>query len=132
MAKSLRGVRVLVVEDDPDLGTMTRIFLEDEGAMVRVVKSGGDALRQVGSFAPELALLDSRLPDMPGRTLSGLLHEHAASCVQVLVSGDHAEVANWSRFGGHAVSKPYDLDEFLGVLVRAIHEEQPAAAASGL
>jgi len=122
---------VLVVEDDPDLGTMTQLFLEDEGAMVRVAQSGGDALREIDTFEPELALLDSRLPDMPGRTLSGLLHEHASSCVQVLVSGDHAEVQDWSRFGGFAVSKPYDLDEFLGILVRAVHAESHAVA-SGL
>lgn len=121
MRKALSGVKVLVVEDDPDLGTMTQTFLEEEGALVRVAQSGGDALREIGGFAPELALLDSRLPDMGGRALSLILHERASACVQVLVSGDLAEVAQWSRIGGLAVSKPYDLDEFLGVLVRALH-----------
>lgn len=129
MAKNLNGVRVLLVEDDPDLGSMTRTFLEDEGAQVCIAQSGGDALREVGDFRPEIALLDSRLPDMAGRTLSGLLQKQAASCVQVLVSGDLAEVASWSRIGGIAVSKPYDLEEFLGVLVRAIHPDEAAATA---
>lgn len=123
MRKALTGVRVLVVEDDPDLGTMTQTFLEEEGAMVRVAQTGGAALEEIIQFSPELALLDSRLPDMGGRALSLMLHERASTCVQILVSGDHAEVAQWSRIGGLAVSKPYDLDEFLGVLLRALPAE---------
>ncbi len=126
MRKALSGVRVLLVEDDPDLCTLTQTFLEEEGAMVRVAQSGGDALREIGRFSPELALVDARLPDMGGRALSLMLSERASTCVQILVSGDHREVDRWSRIGGLAVCKPYDLDEFLGVLVRALHP-QPVA-----
>lgn len=120
MGKALSGVKVLVVEDDRDLGCLTRIVLEEEGAQVRVAHTASDALTAIGSFSPEIALLDSRLPDMTGRVLSHHLQERVSSCVQILVSGDAAEVEHWSQVGGHALSKPYDLDEFLGVLVRAL------------
>lgn len=123
--RDLSGVKVLVIEDDPELGWMTRTVLEDEGAQVMVVESGSDALDAVTSFAPELALVDARLPDMTGGTLSGLLQERVGGCAQVLVSGDLAEVDRWSQHGGLAVKKPYDLDEFIGVLSQAVH---PAVA----
>lgn len=120
MGKTLAGVKVLVVEDDYDLGCMTRSVLEDEGATVRVASTASDALETVGSFHPEIVLLDSRLPDMNGRALSAHLQKRFASCVPILVSGDVAEVKHWSQVGGHALSKPYDLDEFLSVVVRAL------------
>lgn len=126
MRRNLSGVRVLVIEDDPELGWMTRTILEDEGAMVRVANSGGDALDTISSFDPQLAVVDARLPDMTGGTLSELLRERVESCVQVLVSGDLAEVDRWARIGAYALSKPYDVDELICMLAEAARE--PAAA----
>lgn len=120
MAGGLAGLKVLVVEDDPELGWLTRTLLEEEGATVQVALSGRDAIEAIDTFDPELALVDARLPDMTGGTFSKILQKRRQSCVQVLVSGDVAEVARWSGFGKHAVSKPYDVDEFLGVLHKAV------------
>src|SRR5215472_2908408 len=59
-------VRVLLVEDDADLGEATAEFLRMEGLDVQVAASGRDALDAAPAFHPQLVLCDLRLPDMSG------------------------------------------------------------------
>jgi CheY-like chemotaxis protein len=59
-------LRVLLVEDHPDLAAATADFLEAEGLDVRTALSGHDALGIASSFQPQLLLCDMNLPDMSG------------------------------------------------------------------
>ena len=59
-------LRVLLVEDHPDLAAATSEFLEAEGLDVRTALSGGEALEIAPAFRPQLTLCDMRLPDMTG------------------------------------------------------------------
>jgi two-component system response regulator MprA len=59
-------LRVLLIEDDPDLAEATTAFLEAEGLDVRTVLSGREALETASAFQPELVLCDLSLPDMHG------------------------------------------------------------------
>jgi len=65
MSKEL--VRILYVEDEPDIQAVARIALESVGGFtVEVCSSGRDALVKVGIFKPDLLLLDVMMPDMDG------------------------------------------------------------------
>ena len=59
-------MRVLLIEDDPDLAEATAAFLEGEGLDVRTALSGREALETASAFQPELVLCDLSLPDMHG------------------------------------------------------------------
>ena len=59
-------LRVLLVEDDPDLADVTAEFLRAEGLDVQTVRSGREALDVAPAFRPQLALCDMNLPDMTG------------------------------------------------------------------
>jgi DNA-binding response OmpR family regulator len=60
------ALRVLLVEDDPDLAEATAEFLRLEALDVRIAVSGRDALENVAAFRPQLVLCDLNLPDMTG------------------------------------------------------------------
>jgi two-component system phosphate regulon response regulator PhoB len=58
--------KILVVEDEQDLGTLLDHVLKKEGFRVEVVRAGREAIRSVRSETPDLVLLDLMLPDMSG------------------------------------------------------------------
>lgn len=116
---ALDGLRVLVVEDDPELRTLTELILEEEGVVVRGFARGSEALGAVSSFAPQVALLDSRLPDTTGVALGRELAARVPDCIQVLVSGDAEGVSEWIRLGHLALPKPYEIDDLVALLREA-------------
>ncbi|HXM58529.1 MAG TPA: response regulator [Candidatus Dormibacteraeota bacterium] len=59
-------VHVLLVEDDPSVAEMYRVRLEMDGYRVLVAPDGVTGLGLVREMAPELVLLDSRLPRLDG------------------------------------------------------------------
>ena len=58
--------RVLIVEDEPDIGDLLAFHLEREGYHVSRSRTGADALRQVRARPPDLILLDLMLPELGG------------------------------------------------------------------
>jgi DNA-binding response OmpR family regulator len=58
--------RILVVEDEPAVGMALTYALADEGYTVQLAKTGHEALQLAAAEAPDLFLLDLRLPDSDG------------------------------------------------------------------
>jgi two-component system alkaline phosphatase synthesis response regulator PhoP len=58
--------KILVVEDEPAVAMGLTYALADEGYSVQLAKTGQEALHQTAMEAPDLFLLDLRLPDMDG------------------------------------------------------------------
>ena len=58
--------RVLLVDDDPKFQNILRAFLELKGFHVIVASSGQDALAEIARSAPQVVLLDMKMPGMDG------------------------------------------------------------------
>jgi signal transduction histidine kinase/CheY-like chemotaxis protein len=65
----LEGVRVLVVDDEPDARELITFVLENAGAAVRVAESARDALQAVSTFAPQVIVSDIGMPLEDGYSL---------------------------------------------------------------
>jgi CheY-like chemotaxis protein len=65
----LRGIRVLLVEDEPDTRELVTDCLERMGASVVALPAAEEALRAFGAFAPHVILSDLSLPRMDGREM---------------------------------------------------------------
>lgn len=65
---SLRGITVLVVEDEPDMRNLIQRTLEDYGAHVLAASSAPEGLQLLES-GPDLLLSDIRLPEIDGYEL---------------------------------------------------------------
>ena len=67
---SLGGLRVLVVEDDPDARELVTTILEDAGAVVESAPSAAMGFDAVRRFQPQLLVSAIGMPDEDGYSLS--------------------------------------------------------------
>jgi DNA-binding response OmpR family regulator len=58
--------RILIVEDEQNIASFVKLYLEKAGFAVERVATGRDAIARVQAFAPSLVLLDLNLPDIDG------------------------------------------------------------------
>lgn len=107
--------RVLVVDDYPDSADMLAEALEDMGHRVAVAHDGESALVIADNFAPQIAILDLRLPQMDGFELAGKLKQsHGADVVLVAMTGlsRPEERSKAAQVGfEHYFVKPIDLEK---------------------
>jgi DNA-binding response OmpR family regulator len=57
---------IMIVEDEPAVARGVQVALEREGYGVNVIPTGEEAVSRFGEFAPDLVLLDVRLPGIDG------------------------------------------------------------------
>ncbi|MFI6080278.1 response regulator transcription factor [Streptomyces sp. NPDC051217] len=119
-------VRVLVVDDEPDVTEVLAGVLTAEGWQVRTASDGATALTTARDFRPDAVVLDWMLPDLDGlRIMRELRREAPSVCVLFLTARDAVEdrVAGITAGGDDYVTKPYSLEEVLarlrGLLRRA-------------
>jgi len=126
------AVRVLVIDDEPDLTEVLSGALAGEGWAVRTAADGAGALTVARSFRPHAVVLDWMLPDIDGlRVLQLLRQELETVCVLFLTARDSVEdrIAGITAGGDDYVTKPFSLEEVLarlrGLLRRAGMAQAP-------
>ncbi|RED54698.1 response regulator transcription factor [Cohnella lupini] len=68
--------KILVVDDDPHIRELVKVFLLQEGFEVLEASNGVDALRLLETTAADLVILDIMMPHMDGWELCQELREH--------------------------------------------------------
>jgi two-component system OmpR family response regulator len=112
-------LRVLVVDDEPDLVDVLTRMLTYEGWMVRGAQDGTSALSVGGEFGPDAVILDVNLPDSTGfDVLRSLRSMNPRVCVLFLTARDAVEdrVAGITAGGDDYVTKPFSMEELLARL----------------
>ncbi|MCA1952005.1 MAG: sigma-54 dependent transcriptional regulator [Hyphomicrobiales bacterium] len=133
----LDGRRILLVEDDPIMGESLAQRLAIEGAKVRWLSNGSEALRHFSHAAPELVICDIRLPDMSGEEVFRKLADGGASAPFLFITafGDIDQAVRLTRAGaGDYMAKPFQMDTFLGrvkSLIRSRADETGAPVLGG-
>jgi DNA-binding response OmpR family regulator len=85
-------VRVLLVEDDPEVAQMYRLKLELDGYAVDVASDGVQALRMATQDPPDLLFLDIRLPKMDGLgVLEALREDTRTQNLPVVILSNYSE-----------------------------------------
>lgn len=69
----LIGLRILVVDDQPDIQDVVAFILEQAGAVVSVAASAPEALNLIEQSLPDVLICDIGMPDMDGYMLMRLL-----------------------------------------------------------
>jgi CheY-like chemotaxis protein len=113
-------MRVLVVEDEPDLGEVFRDFLNELGHHPVLVRSAEAALGKLSSERPDAIILDIQLPGMSGLDFMQLRPVREAGLPIVAVSGvaTESQARECLRLGAlDFVGKPVPLDRLQDVLM---------------
>jgi DNA-binding response OmpR family regulator len=113
-------MRVLVVEDEPDLGDVFRDFLLELGHQPLVVRSAEAALGKLQTERPDAFILDIHLPGMSGLDFLQLRPVKELGVPIVAVSGvvTESQARECLRLGAaDFVGKPVPLDRLNEVLM---------------
>jgi two-component system KDP operon response regulator KdpE len=125
-------VKVLVVDDEPQIRRALRTSLEAHGYVVETVGTGDEGVVAAASQPPELILLDLGLPDMDGTEV--IRRVRAFSEVPIIVlsvrEGQTDKVSALDAGADDYVTKPFGMEELLArsraALRRRGAEEPPA------
>jgi two-component system KDP operon response regulator KdpE len=125
-------VKVLVVDDEPQIRRALRTSLEAHGYAVETVATGDEGVVAAASQPPELILLDLGLPDMDGTEV--IRRVRAFSEVPIIVlsvrEGQTDKVAALDAGADDYVTKPFGMEELLArsrAALRRRGAEEPAA-----
>src|SRR3954471_9026499 len=123
---------VLLVEDEENLASLVRAYLEQEGYRVVWAGSGADALHTLDTEPVRLVVLDLNLPDVDGLTVCKQIRARSSVPVVMLTARDE-EADRLAGLGAGAddyIGKPFSPKE-LGARMKAglgraePHAEEP-------
>jgi DNA-binding response OmpR family regulator len=118
---------VLVVEDDPTVRFLERYLLEEAGYTVVVANNGDQALALAPSCQPDLVVLDVGLPTISGfEVLHALNADATTQGIPVLVVSSYVPLIAPEHlpYIAAALAKPFEQDEFLGLVERLLRERR--------
>jgi DNA-binding response OmpR family regulator len=122
-------MRVLLVEDDRDLGLALKAALEEEGYIIDLVQDGGEALAylQTDPIPYSLAVLDWMLPVMSGVELCQWLRSTGNPLPVLMLTAKDTlvdKIAGLDAGADDYLVKPFDVPELLARL-RALLRRPP-------
>ena len=60
------GATILVVDDEPNIVELARLYLKSEGFKVEAARDGREALQKIAALKPSLVVLDLMMPELDG------------------------------------------------------------------
>jgi len=122
------GIRVLVVDDEPQILRALRINLRVRGYDVHVAATGAEALEVAARFPPDLVILDLGLPDLDGvEVIQGLRGWTKVPVIVLSGRADSADKVEALDAGADDyITKPFGVEELLARL-RAVSRRTGAA-----
>jgi DNA-binding response OmpR family regulator len=122
------SARILVVEDEPRLRELLRLYLEREGHAVTDVGDGPSALSAYEQSGADLVILDLMLPGMQGETVLEALRE--TGDVPVLITSakrsDAERIAGLRLGADDYLGKPFNPHELTARVAAILRRTRPA------
>jgi len=126
--------RILVAEDDPDIGSLLEHYLRKAGFMATVVTSGRDVMPQIKREAPDLVVLDLMLPGLDGlqvcRAIRADANTAAIPVIMLTAKGEESDRIVGLELGADDyITKPFSPNEVVArvrALLRRAHRPAPA------
>jgi len=126
----MAGARILVVEDEPRLRELLRLYLEREGHRVTDAGDGASALAAFDADGADLVILDLMLPGMQGEAVLEALRD--AGDVPVLITSakrsDAERIAGLRLGADDYLGKPFNPHELTARVAAILRRTRPAAA----
>ena len=119
MLQEQEQLRVLVVDDEPNIVDVVSMALRHNGFDVDAEDTGAGAITRVREWRPHVLVLDVMLPDMNGFDVARrLTTEHAGLPILFLSARDSASdrVRGLTTGGDDYVTKPFSLEELVARL----------------
>ena len=118
------ALRVLIADDDRDTVLSLATILLQEGHEVREVYRGDAVLDQVLAYKPDVVLLDIGMPGLTGFEVARHVQQQLGRTRPLLIAitawkQNSAKVLGKLVGFDHYLTKPYSIDELLGLIAPA-------------
>jgi len=127
--------RILVIEDEQDLGSLLEYNLKADGYEAEVARTGAAGLARYKAFKPDLVLLDLMLPDISGAEVARMVREDPTRQVPIIMvtaRGEEADRVKGLELGAEDyVVKPFSVKELLLRIKVALRRQGEAPAPAG-
>lgn len=132
MQGTLKGKRILIVDDNDGLCEVVSLIFEETGAHIYTAQNGRDGLKRFFEHRPHLVILDIMLPDIDGWEVCRQIRLLADTPVLMLTTldEDNAVIRGLDLGADDFLSKPFNMDVLVArscaLLRRASSTPKPA------
>jgi len=119
--------RILVVEDEPRLGDLLRLYLEREGHAVTVVRDGHAAIQAVDADTTDLVVLDLMLPGLSGEAVLEAIRARGDTPVLIASAkrSDAERIAGLRMGADDYLAKPFNPIELTARVAAILRRSAP-------
>jgi DNA-binding response OmpR family regulator len=120
---------VLLVEDEENLASLVRAYLEQEDYRVVSVGTGADALRALDAEPLRLVVLDLNLPDMDGLDVCKQIRSRSSVPIVMLTARDNEadRLAGLELGADDYIGKPFSPRELVARMKAVLRRAEPNA-----
>lgn len=126
------GIKLLVAEDDPNLGTILKAYLTQKGYTVVWAKDGGEALRSHEEQEVDAIILDVMMPVKDGFEVAREIRRTDKKVPIIFLTAKTLEADKLKGFDVGAddyITKPFSMEELLArlnaTMRRSFNEDRP-------
>jgi len=105
------SIKILVIEDVPEMSDLVSMYLTKEGMEVAKALNAEDALEILKTSTPDLVILDLNLPGMSGFEFLKIFREKYSNAIPVIISsardGDEDIIEGLGLGADEFVTKPF-------------------------
>lgn len=117
----MMDTKILLIDDDPNICDLIKIYLENEGYEVKVAGDGVEGLNYFRIYEPDLVLLDIMLPKKDGWQVCREIREHSAKPIIMVTAKSEVfdKVLGLELGADDFIVKPFNIKE-LSARVKAV------------
>ena len=126
--------KILVLDDDPDIGTMIKMMLEYKGYSVTVSDRAEQANEILRTDAVDLIIMDMLLSGVNGTDLcSELKKDSSLAHTPIIMISAHPNAKEICLQAGadEFISKPFDMQDILSKIDHLIHNSKNNGRVNG-
>jgi DNA-binding response OmpR family regulator len=107
---------ILVVDDEPNIVELARLYLRSEGYQVESARDGREALEKIAAIHPSLVVLDLMMPEIDGWEVTRRLRQSDARTpiIMLTAKGDDADkIIGLDMGADDYLAKPFNPRELV-------------------
>ena len=119
---------ILVVDDEPNILKLVRLYLINEGYTVECASTGGEALRKFAAARPALIVLDLMLPEVDGWEVCKQVRKESEVPILMLTarSDDVDRIVGLEIGADDYLPKPFNPRELVARIQAILRRVRPA------
>ena len=112
MADKSFKAKILVADDEQSVCDILKIFFSKKGYDVDIAKHGGEAIKKLDVYKPDILLLDLKMPDMDGEEVLKHIMDNNIKVGVIIITGHPGYIKDKTLLNRtyDYIVKPFNLD----------------------